>query len=313
MTEITTQELKKIMDDNKRFILLDCRGVDYYNWEHLPHSVNLRWKYVSDRANKILKDKNALIITSCDGFTCNSSIRCFKSLKKLGYKNLVEYSGGLADWKAHGYPTVVNSNYRIAPNVYRFPDQVFYGEPVGSYLIETKEFILLVDGPQNLTDEHEDFIIHFGKPIKIFMSHGPTGGGAEMLQKKYKAKISLHKKDINNQWLSVKPDVLFEDGLEFNKHLKVISTPGHSPGSSVVYDKQNKIMFTGDNIQGNDKGGIYDFIKYDDGQSGNATERLESTRKLLKYDFDMILPFHYKMIIRHAKKRLDQFLKQYEK
>ena len=312
MKEITTQELYNLMKSNKAFTLLDCRGVDYFNWEHLPNAVNLRWKYVEDKASKLLPSKDNLIITSCDGFTCNSSIRCYKTLVKMGYANILEYSGGLADWKAHGHKTIIDSEFRIADNVYRFPNQYYYTEKVNSYLIEEDDFILLIDGPQDLTEEHEDFIIHTGKPIKIFMSHGPTGGAGEILQKKYKAKIYLHKDDIRSVWLSVKPDYLIEDGFEFNSHLKVIHNPGHTPGSISLLDSKNKILFSGDQVQRTKNGKIRDFIKEDDGVSGYPKVRLQSAKKILKYDFEMILPFHYEMIRKNAKTALEEFVKKYE-
>jgi glyoxylase-like metal-dependent hydrolase (beta-lactamase superfamily II)/rhodanese-related sulfurtransferase len=313
MKEITTQELNKLMKSNKKFTLLDCRGVDYFNWEHLPNAVNLRWKYVKDRASQILPSKDRLIITSCDGFTCNSSIRCYKSLSDLGYTNLIEYSGGVADWKAHGYKTISESEFKITKNVYRFPDQNFYSEKVNSYLIEEDGFILLIDGPQNLTEEHEDFIEHFGKPIKILLSHNPTGGETARLQEKYKARIYLHKEDMNGPWLTVKTDKLTHDGFQFNDHLKVIHSPGHSRGSVCLFDSKNKVLFTGDHIQGTKAGKIRDFIKEDDGVSGDPKMRLKSAKKLLFYDFEMILPFHYEMIRKDTRKRLEEFVKQYEK
>ena len=312
MREITTQELNNLIINKKQFTLLDCRGVDYFNFEHLPHAINLRWKYVEDKASTLLPSKDKLIITSCDGFTCNSSIRCFQNLVKMGYTNILEYSGGLADWKAHGYKTIINPEFRIGDNVYRFPNQYYYSEKVNSYLIEEDDFILLIDGPQDLTEEHEDFIIHTGKSIKIFMSHGPTGGQAEILQKKYKAKIYLHKDDINNEWLSVKPDHLIDDGFEFSSHLKVIHNPGHTHGSMSILDAKNKILFSGDQVQGTKNGEIRDFIEKDDGVSGDPEVRLESAKKLLRYDFDMILPFHYEMIRKNANNVLRRFIENYE-
>lgn len=310
MKEITTLRLKKLIASREPFRFLDCRGVDYYHWEHIPGATNLRWKYVKERAPQILKDKQVLIITSCDGFTCNASVRCFENLKQMGYKNLIEYPGGLSDWKAHGYETEESPQYKIAPNVYRFPSQMFYGESVGSYLIEDKDFILLIDGPQILTEEHEDFIAHFDKPIKLFMTHGSTAGEGNKLQKEYRAKIFLHKDDLDNDWLKVKPDVLIEDGFKFSNNLKIIHTPGHSPGSSVLWDSQNKILFTGDHMQGC-KGQIYDFVKYDDGHSGYFSERLESVTKLLPYDYDRILSFHYEMILTNAKEAVRKFVQKY--
>lgn len=304
MNEISTKKLKKMMDSGEKYVLLDCRGVDYYNWEHISTAVNLRWKYVEERADSILKDKNSLIITSCEGFTCSVSIRCYERLQKLGYTNLFEYSGGIADWKAHGFKTDEISEFKIASNIYRFPNQIFAGEQVGSYLIDEKDFILLVDGPQQLGEEHEDFILHFDKPIKIFMTHDPTAGEAEDLQRKYKATIYLHKKDKNGEWLTVKPDKYITDEYQFTKNLRVIHTPGHTPGSSVLLDTNNKVVFSGDAIGGNKNGDINKLS----GPRADTSQMLQSIKKLIKYEFNQILPFHYEMIRNNAKEKLEKFI-----
>ena len=83
-------------------------------------------------------------------------------------------------------------------------------------------------------------------------------------------------------------------------------------GSVSLLDSKNKILFTGDHVQGTKEGEIRDFIKEDDGVSGDPKTRLTSAKKLLTYDFNMILPFHYEMIRKDGKKRLEEFIKQYE-
>lgn len=110
MKEITTQELKKIIDAQKTFVLLDCRMKESYAAEHLPGAINLRWKYVPEQAGKLLPDKKTMIVTYCGGITCDASIRCYKNLQDLGYTNLVEYSGGLEEWKANQYETIKGVN-----------------------------------------------------------------------------------------------------------------------------------------------------------------------------------------------------------
>ena len=91
MREISTRGLKKLIDSKKKFILLDCRGIDYYLWEHLPGAMNIRWKYMEEKAIRMITDKKALIVTYCDGFTCMASLKGYKTLKKMGYKNVFEY------------------------------------------------------------------------------------------------------------------------------------------------------------------------------------------------------------------------------
>ena len=106
MQEITTKELKELVHTKAKFILLDCRSFEYYDTEHISGAINLRWKNVPEQAEKLLPDKNVLIVTYCGGITCDASIKCFQNLKQLGYTNLREYSGGLAEWKVSGYSTV---------------------------------------------------------------------------------------------------------------------------------------------------------------------------------------------------------------
>lgn len=313
MKEITTKDLKKLIDANADFVLLDCRSQHYFNWEHIPGAKNLRWKYVDTQAEKLFPDKKTLIITYCDGFTCNASVRCFQNLQKAGYTNLIEYSGGIADWLAHGLPTTDNPKYKIASNVYRFPDQEFYGEAVGSYMVVEEDFLLLVDGPQQLTEEIVDFIRHQDKPVKFFMSHSPTAGEAKRLQQEFGAKVYLHEADKKGEWLTVSPDVFIKDGFRFNDHLSVFSTPGHTPGSSVIFDSNNKLLFSGDHVEGDKQGKIYDFVSLDDGYSGDVKQRLLSAKKLLRYDFAQILPFHYEMIRKDAKKALRDFVEKHNK
>lgn len=105
MNEITTVELKAMMDKKEEFTFLDCRRKESFDREHLPGAINLRWNEIMDRAKDMLPPKSARVITYCSDFTCDASILCYKNLKKLGFTKLLEYSGGLEDWKAHGYET----------------------------------------------------------------------------------------------------------------------------------------------------------------------------------------------------------------
>lgn len=93
----------------------------------------------------------------------------------------------------------------------------------------------------------------------------------------------------------------------FNKHLNIIHTPGHTPGSATLFDSRNKVLFTGDHVEGKDAQ-IKDFVIDNDGHEGDVKQRLASAKALLKFDFDMILPFHYQMIRENAKQALEQFV-----
>ena len=68
--------------------------------------------------------------------------------------------------------------------------------------------------------------------------------------------------------------------------LEVIHTPGHTPGSICLYDRDKRIMFTGDTVFPNGGFGRVDF------PGGNAIEMVESLKRLTEFDIEMMYPGH---------------------
>jgi glyoxylase-like metal-dependent hydrolase (beta-lactamase superfamily II) len=88
---------------------------------------------------------------------------------------------------------------------------------------------------------------------------------------------------------SVKPTTLLEDGTVIDlggRKLEVIYTPGHSPGSICILDRENRVLFTGDHFY---PGPLYahtDDMNLDDfmASNGRIADRLA--------DYDHVLPGH---------------------
>ncbi len=309
MKEINTEELLELRESKKKHILLDTRSKHYFNWEQIPGAINLRWKYLEKNFHHQGYDKDTLIITHCQSFLCTASTKAYKILESMGYNNLLEYSGGIEEWKTFGNKVEINEKYRISNRAYKFPDQKFYSSNVGSYLIEEEDFILLVDGPQKIDEEIEDFILSFDKAIKIFLTHGPTGGETPLLQKKFDARIYLHAADKDNEWLNHKIDNYFSNNFDFSKTLKVFHTPGHSPGSSVLIDTKHYMLFSGDSLS-NKNNQIFNFLKKDT-HSDNVIEQLNSLKNLSKnFDFNSVFPFHYEPILHKGKEKLLKYFQR---
>ena len=74
-----------------------------------------------------------------------------------------------------------------------------------------------------------------------------------------------------------------------DREIEVIHTPGHSPGHMCFYDKEYKLLFTGDLIY---KGTLYAFYPTTD-----PVKFKESVAKLLKYDVTKLLPAHNQLNI----------------
>jgi len=104
MKQITREELKRMMDRKEKFVLIDARSHPGYDKEHIPGANSIPADHLGKH---ILKDirKNETIVTYCSSFTCESSTIAATKLEEYGYKNVLEFKGGLADWKEAGYPT----------------------------------------------------------------------------------------------------------------------------------------------------------------------------------------------------------------
>ena len=73
-----------------------------------------------------------------------------------------------------------------------------------------------------------------------------------------------------------------------DRDMTVIHTPGHSPGHLALYDKSDKLLLTGDALQGSGGAQVVDPLpSYDD-----ADSYLKTIDKIEKMNVDMILAAH---------------------
>jgi hydroxyacylglutathione hydrolase len=68
--------------------------------------------------------------------------------------------------------------------------------------------------------------------------------------------------------------------------LEVIHTPGHTPGSVCLFDKRNKILFSGDTLFAGGFFGRTDLI------GGDEMELMKSLEKIKKLDYNILCPGH---------------------
>jgi len=107
MNTISTDDLKKKMDSADDFILINVLSEEQFRREHIPNSINIPLGEIGRRRDEL--DPNKEIIVYCKSFQCEASIKAAKKLEKLGFEKVVDYEGGLKDWKNKGFP-VVRSN-----------------------------------------------------------------------------------------------------------------------------------------------------------------------------------------------------------
>jgi len=104
MKQITRETLKNMMDKDVDFILIDARTHSGFDDEHLPRAISIPADHMGEHLVREIR-KERTIVTYCSSFECESSTLAAQKLEKYGFKKVLEYKGGLKDWKDAGYPT----------------------------------------------------------------------------------------------------------------------------------------------------------------------------------------------------------------
>lgn len=172
------------------------------------------------------------------------------------------------------------------------------------YLIDGE---LLIDAGTgaSFTDVKKDIESKFDH-TKISMivnthNHYDHTGGDKKFRDWLKASIAIHSADKDElegghtlaEFFNDSPRVTTVDKILKNGNIirtenfefEVIHTPGHSPGSICLYDKNKRILISGDTI-------FSDGVGRTDLPGGSNEQMVRSLEKLLDYDIEYLLPGH---------------------
>lgn len=116
---VTTEELKKWLDEGKDMVIIDTMPYeDSYKKAHVPGAKQFlfpipdmnQWdsnetagKSQEDYIALLGADINKLIVTYCGFVKCTRSHNGAVWAKKLGYNNVYRYPGGIFAWMGAGY------------------------------------------------------------------------------------------------------------------------------------------------------------------------------------------------------------------
>ncbi|WP_459825190.1 rhodanese-like domain-containing protein [Desulfomicrobium salsuginis] len=117
---VTAAELKKMMDEGKDMVIVDTMPyADSYKKEHVPGAVQFlfpipdmkEWdvketdgKTQAEFEALLGPDKDKPVIVYCGFVKCTRSHNGAVWAKKLGYKNVYRFPGGIFGWKGAGFP-----------------------------------------------------------------------------------------------------------------------------------------------------------------------------------------------------------------
>lgn len=104
MKRITRDILKNMMDTDVPFVLIDARGHEAYDKEHIPGGVSIPSDHLGEHVLKDYK-KEQTLVTYYPGWDCTASTVVAEKLETYGFNKVLEYKGGLEDWRKAGHRT----------------------------------------------------------------------------------------------------------------------------------------------------------------------------------------------------------------
>lgn len=195
------------------------------------------------------------------------------------------------------------------------------GENSNCYLVEGKITILIDTGTEN---NYQRIVPHIKKRLDLIINthcHYDHIGSNNLLKENYSAKLAAHSLDAPSissadpeytcSSLFEKPlkeiivDMILKDNDKIeNTDLEIIHTPGHTEGSICLYDRKNKILFSGDTIFAGCGIGRTDL------PGGSEKALLSSLSKISNLRIDILLPGHGEPLLENASRYIRAMKKE---
>ena len=100
--EWTPDEVRQRMSNGAGITVLDVREKDEFRDGHLAGAVSIPRGFLDLRVEEEVPDRRTPLVLYCAGGT--RSLLAGRTLKEMGYENVVSMSGGYGAWKGAGHP-----------------------------------------------------------------------------------------------------------------------------------------------------------------------------------------------------------------
>jgi rhodanese-related sulfurtransferase len=103
---IDSKALKALMDTHTPMVLIDARGDDWNVGTTIAGAKLARHDSPVELFSKLIPQKDTLVVVFCYSASCPLGPKLRDKLVSLGYTNVIEYQGGVTDWRdVAKYPT----------------------------------------------------------------------------------------------------------------------------------------------------------------------------------------------------------------
>lgn len=100
LVAVSLAHLKKLMDEQADFMLIDSRPERSFGQGAIPGAVNLSDSQFDKLTDRLPADKSKMLIFYCGGLKCDLSAKSAVKAKALGYKNVFVFPEGYPAWQA---------------------------------------------------------------------------------------------------------------------------------------------------------------------------------------------------------------------
>ena len=100
VTEWNTDQVKRSLGGENGYALIDVREKDEYRDGHLPGAISVPRGFLDMRIEEVVPKKDTPVILYCAGGT--RSLLAGRTLREMGYADVVSMSGGFGAWKGAG-------------------------------------------------------------------------------------------------------------------------------------------------------------------------------------------------------------------
>lgn len=84
-------------------LVIDVRDDAAWRQGRIPGAVHVPGRFLRERADTTVPDRDAALVVYCWGPGCNGSTRAALVLAQLGYRNVKELIGGFEYWAREGF------------------------------------------------------------------------------------------------------------------------------------------------------------------------------------------------------------------
>lgn len=96
---IDAKGLKNLIDSTLPIVILDARGHKWNDPNKLPGALSASYESSFEELETLIPSQQTLVVVYCYSSACPLCGKLARKLVEYGYENVIEYPGGLKEWR----------------------------------------------------------------------------------------------------------------------------------------------------------------------------------------------------------------------